>query len=385
MLAGAPSAIDLASELRLVHIVDSLDWGGAERLLVTLAEYLEPAEARLTIVELNDSRELEAPYTRELDRLEIPIFRFPGRRLISPGRIRDLAAWLSAQRFDLVHTHLAYANTIGLVCARRGGLPTVASLHANARDTRHPWRQLLEDWSLRRCADRIVAVAESVAEANRARYAPVPVVTIPNVVAVSARPDFGHRVEMRRKLGIGSSATVIVAVARLAAIKAYPDLFAAQRLISQQHPDAQLLVVGDGELREELRSQVATAVPTGGIRLLGARDDVADILDAADVFVSSSRSEGMPLAVLEAMAAGLPVVATTTGDLPQLIGPECGALVAPGSPEAIAAAVVRLLDDPERRRQAGQAARRRVAANARPREWVEKLLALYADVLSDAH
>ena len=75
MLAGAPSAIDLASELRLVHIVDSLDWGGAERLLVTLAEYLEPAEARLTIVELNDSRELEAPYTRELDRLEIPIFR----------------------------------------------------------------------------------------------------------------------------------------------------------------------------------------------------------------------------------------------------------------------------------------------------------------------
>jgi glycosyltransferase involved in cell wall biosynthesis len=164
------------------------------------------------------------------------------------------------------------------------------------------------------------------------------------------------RAEIRAQLGLEPDAVVAVAVASMRSVKRHPDFVHAVRIAARDYPQLTGIVVGDGPDRPAVQ---AAAAGDPRIVLLGHRDDVARILTAADLFVLASEREAAPMAILEAMAAGLPVIATAVGSVPEIVSEgETGRLVAPGQPEALARALAELASDPELRARMGAAARR---------------------------
>ena len=141
-------------------------------------------------------------------------------------------------------------------------------------------------------------------------------------------------------------------------------------------------MVGDGRLFEAVRAHVKNLGLQDSVRMLGQRDDVAQLLAASDLFVSASHREGLPIAALEAMMAGLPVLATDVGDMPRLITPDTGRLVPAHRPDLLAEALAELLADPEKLLTMGQAARQRAAGEYSMALCVERYMALYQEVLS---
>ncbi|MBU1660371.1 MAG: glycosyltransferase, partial [Chloroflexi bacterium] len=149
--------------------------------------------------------------------------------------------------------------------------------------------------------------------------------------------------------------------------------------LHQKIPAAYLIIVGGGTLYDQLSEQVAALKLEKHTQLLGARTDVPRLLAASDIYVNASHREGLPLAILEAMSAGLPVVATGVGGVPELVGGR-GILVPPRRPEAFTAALVSLLNDPARQRSLGMAARAHVNHHYAPSPWFEQILAVYQEV-----
>jgi glycosyltransferase involved in cell wall biosynthesis len=172
---------------------------------------------------------------------------------------------------------------------------------------------------------------------------------------------------------------VVGNVARLAEQKGHRDLIAAAPAVLERHPDARFAVAGDGELRAELE---ALARPLGEqFTFLGERDDVPDLLASFDVFAYPSRFEGLCLAVIEAQAAGVPVVATPVGGIVEnVVDGKTGLLVPPRDPVALAGAIVRILDDPELARALAERARPRVRERYTRQRMVERTLALYDSI-----
>src|SRR5262245_21672799 len=181
-----------------------------------------------------------------------------------------------------------------------------------------------------------------------------------NGIDVGGLPAVGMRARVRKELGVPDNALVVGTVARLDPVKDLPTLI---RALAQRHRAGVptiLLVIGDGSERAHLEASAREAGTASSIRFLGHRDDARDLLAGCDVYANSSISEGISLTILEAMAAGLPVIATRVGGTPEIVDSTCGILVPARDPRAVAEALVQLTCDPERRWQLGQAARARV-------------------------
>jgi glycosyltransferase involved in cell wall biosynthesis len=189
------------------------------------------------------------------------------------------------------------------------------------------------------------------------------VATILNGIDTARFGAAGDPAQARRALGLNGRGPVIGTVGRLEPVKDHATLLQAFRRVREAHPGAALVVAGDGPLREPLEAQARALGLAGSVTFLGRRSDVADWLGGLDVFVLSSVSEGLPLTVLEAMAAGVPVVSTDVGGIQEIIrAPGEGRLVAPRSPDSMAEAVLALLADEAARRAIGRAGRERVRA-----------------------
>jgi glycosyltransferase involved in cell wall biosynthesis len=272
---------------------------------------------------------------------------------------RDLAGFaelvrlLRRERPDLLHASSSKAGVLGRLAAAVSGVPVrIFTVHGWAFAAHSGVPSRLYRW-----ADRLVeplttvtiCVSEHQREAGLAAgtCASERTVVIPNAVDVSTPPR-SRPVERPRPL--------IVAVGRLKAPKDFPTLVSALAALPRDSFDA--LIVGDGPDRPRLEEQIRTCGLAGRVRLAGERRDVPDLLAEADVFVLPSRSEGHPVSVLEAMAAGVPVVASRVGGIPEQVDDGVtGLLVAPGDPEALAAALGRLAADPALRRRLGAAGR----------------------------
>jgi glycosyltransferase involved in cell wall biosynthesis len=179
---------------------------------------------------------------------------------------------------------------------------------------------------------------------------------LPN--GIPAPPEHGP--DLRPELGVPPGVPLIGAVGRLWVEKGYDDLIAAVALARSRVPDLRCVILGDGPQEAHLRSVIAERGLEAHVLLPGRRRDVADVIRCLDVAVLSSRREGSPLAMLEYMAAGAPIVATAVGGVPELVHDgEHGVLVPPSDPSALAAAIVRLVADPALARRLGDAARAR--------------------------
>ena len=189
----------------------------------------------------------------------------------------------------------------------------------------------------------------------------------------------------RRENGVAADALVFAHVGRFMAQKNHLDLVAAFQQVASADPRALLVLAGDGELRETVRARAASLGLEGAVRFLGLRDDVPELLGAADAFVLSSAWEGLPIAVLEAMAAGLPVVATAVGGVPELVrSGETGWLVAPGAPAALGAAMLALSRDLAAARAMGECGARLVRGRHTVEGMVTGYAALYLELVGRA-
>ena len=228
-----------------------------------------------------------------------------------------------------------------------------------------------------------VAVADEVRASIQQLYGYPDPPLIPNGVPTTEyAPDPDARAQWRQAHGIEPHATVLVHVGRFAPPKNHALLVEAFAQVRSDAP-LYLLLVGAGELEDAVREQVAGLGLQGRVRFLGVRADVADILRASDMFVLSSRWEGNPLSVMEAMAAGLPVVSTAVGGVPELVRDrETGLLVPSEDAGALTRAVQALVDDPVRRQAMGAAARQHAVAHFDIRHTVRGYEQLYERLLS---
>jgi glycosyltransferase involved in cell wall biosynthesis len=273
-----------------------------------------------------------------------------------PRELSRVANRLAEFGADVLHTHMSSAHSLGAVIRVWRGAPLVATAHN---------RHFQLHWVFN---DRVIAPSRSTAAYHRRVNLPLggAVEVIPNFVDGSAIRPAGKtaRAEARRRLGLHPAALVIGSVADITANKRPSDLVKAVRPLLESRPEAILVLVGGVQDADEAeRVRLAAGSFENRVRLLGRRDDAPRLLAAFDIFALVSRSEEAPMAVLEAMAAGLPVVGTDVGGIGELvIAEETGLLAPPRDVEAIAERLARLAGNAELRRRLGEAGRGRALA-----------------------
>lgn len=388
--------------MKIVHVITTLGVGGAEKHLLWLTTGQVAAGHTVQVVFLKGDGELAGDF-RDAG-VDVAFVDFDKARFGTLRRaVRDLAALLRAEAPDIVHTHLLKADALGALAARRAGIRAlVASKHNDERALLRKPVGWVHGWLSRRVA-RTIALSDHVARfvAEHGRVDPARIRRIYYGVDATRLQPSRDRARVRQDLGLSEDTQVLVCVGRLAPQKDHPTLLAAlDRLVSGRDrassgssgssaPSApvQLLIVGgdpfgDGLARVEAR--VRDLGVGGSVRLLGIRDDVPDLLGAADLFVLPSLWEGLGLVFLEAMAVGLPVVATTVSAVPEVVSDgETGWLVPPGDPAALADALAEALADADERRRRGEAGRRRLLERfALPRMMAE-VRSVYDEVLEE--
>ena len=301
------------------------------------------------------------------------------------GGAVGLARLLRRERIDVLHTHTAVAaNVLSRLAGRIAGVPVVSHLHIENHFRSQPVaRAVLRslDNATARLAARVVAVSQDTRAALvRQGYPPGRVEVVPNGIAVPPPREPTGR--LREELGLPPGAPLVGEIARLCDVKGQRELIRALAKL----PDVHAVLVGDdlernGAYRELLVREARTAGVGDRVVLTGYRPDVPEILDELDVVALPSWIEGLPLVLLEALAHGRPVVATPVGGTPELVvDSETGLLVPPRDPEALAAALRRLLDDPVLAARLGEAGRERVRDRFSVEAMTARLLALYDEV-----
>lgn len=329
--------------------------GGAEHMLLHLAEELRRRGHEVCPVGPADRGPWLAGQFRARG---FEPERYTMRRNLDVGCLRALAATLRRRGVDVVHSHEFTMGVYGAAAARLIGRPHVLTMHGGRYYAERLQRRVALSAAAR--ASRTVGVsAAAAADLERTlwlRRGSVRV--IPNGIA----PSRGDGSRLRAELGLAPDALLVVAVGNLYPVKGHVVLVRALAALHRAGVDGELhvAIAGRGEEEPALRAAAASAGVADRLHLLGYRDDAADVVAAADVFAMPSLSEGLPLAILEAMNAGKPIVASRVGGIPEALADgEHALLVPPGDHAALAAALRRLLDDHALRQRLGCAARRR--------------------------
>ena len=365
--------------MRVAQLIDNLDVGGAEKLQVTLASAARERDVELTVINLGFKK--NQPLEKSLEALGARVIRMSARKLLDWRAMRNLAQLLRRERFDVLQSHLEYANIIGALTGRLTGTPVIGTLHsAFLHPKHHPMIHKLEAWSLRHASKRVVAVGQVVAQAHQERLGFRSINVIPNAVASVPPLSEIERYQLRYELCGDVTRPLVISVGRLTEVKGYFDLLDAFAMLRETSPNAALLIVGGGYLYDELAAKIKTLGLSDHAWLLGLRNDVPRLLGASDLYVSASHWEGLPLSVLEAMMAGLPIVATKVGDLPQVVVEGTGTLVEPKSPAQLTSGLQFFLQNPARMQAYGAAAQKHATRHHSVEAWFNQLLTLYREV-----
>ena len=375
--SGAAPSGRFGRPLRPLLVVDSLNVGGAERHVVDLALALQ-REGHAVTVACSVPGSLAEPL--EAARIAVrPILGRIVKRRVSLPYARELRKLLGRERFDLVHAHI-YASAAASALATVGsGLPLVVTEHTEAL-----WQgrggRLFSPWMYRR-ASRVIAVSDAIRRrlVERDGLSPAKITLLPNSVP-PVRQAHGDALPLPKEL---AERPLVGVVARLQPEKGVASFLKAASHVAGEVPDARFVVVGDGPLRKELFGLAEELGIRDRVLFLGFRPDAQALLKLMDVVAVPSVSEGTPLVVLEAMSAGVPVVASRVGGIPGQIQPgREGILVPPGDAQALGDALLGLLRDPESARRMGEAGRLRAETEFSHENMVRKVEGIYRDALT---
>lgn len=346
------------SRIRVIHIVPMLSPGGAERVAVHIVKGLNRKRFEPIIISFADPMNCDLDQMLAQAGVEV---RYLGKK---PGfdyrMYRRLHRVLAEYEPDIVHTHLQVLRYALPTMLLLGNACLLHTVHNLAEREIEPPARVVHRYAFSHGVVPI-AVGEEVAVSMKRLYKIPHCRVIANCIPTDryASPQVS-REQWRAQEGFANDGVLFVCVARFARQKNHALLLNAFAMGPASNPRARLILVGDGVLRSELETQVATLGLGDRVRLLGLRTDIPEVLGASDVFVLSSDYEGNPLSVLEAMAAGLPTVATAVGGVPSLLADKTGGvLVQPGDAEEFSNAMESLLADRQLRHSMGAAAARR--------------------------
>jgi len=360
--------------LHVMHLVPLLRVGGMEQGVVKLVNGLDRSRVRSSVVTFNAPDSLALALRPDV-RLEV----LAKRNGNDPRLVLHLHRLLRHHRPHIVHTHSWGTLLEGYMAARAARVPFVVhGEHGTMEEGRV--NVVLQRWAWHR-VDRVVSVSSRLADrlAERIGFPRERIVTIRNGVDLD-RFRAVSREDARRALGLTPSQLVVGTVGRLVPVKDHANLLRAMAILRARGRQPGLVIVGEGPLRVELERLAGSLGLADSVRMLGARPDVESVLVALDVFVLSSKSEGLSNTIIEAMASGLPVVATSVGGADELVEHgRTGLLVPREDPEALAEAVAALLDDAARRGEMGRAGR----AKAEREFSLERMLAGYERLYLD--
>ena len=366
----------------LVAVVTGLGVGGTERHLLAVLPRLRSYGFLPRVACLRRGGAL-APHFAAAG-IEVAEFGGSGGVPAAIRTVPRLRSWLSGHRPDILHFFLPEAYLLGTIATLgMGGLVRVMSRRSlNHYQLHHPFAARVE-MSLHRHMDALLANSDAVATELWGEGVPAERLhVIPNGIVIEPG---GDRTMTRTLLGLTPEALVISVVANLIAYKGHADLLDALAAARARLPRSWvLLCVGrDHGIGADLAARAEAAGLAAHVRFLGQRDDVPDLLAASDIAVSASHEEGSSNAVLEAMAAGLGVVATDAGGNAEAIRPGIdGLLVPPRDPAALGAALVALADDAGLRARLGEAARTRATRDFSLTACVDRYAALYRGLLA---
>jgi glycosyltransferase involved in cell wall biosynthesis len=364
--------------VKVLHVHKLTGVSGSEAHLLALLPALRERGVDACFLGL-DVPGTDAPrFYEALDRLSVPHRAVRCGLDVSPRLLRDVVRAVRAERPDLVHTHLVHADVYGGAAARLLGIPSLSTRHNDDRYLLGPFRYV--DRAFARPARRLIAISDAVRVfLERAGHDPRKLLTIR--YGLDELPP-APSAPTPEAAGIPADVPLALAVGRLIEQKDHPTLLRAFARVHERVPAARLAILGSGRLEADTR-RLVEGLGLADVVVLPGRTEIRDWLERAQVFVHTSRWEGFGIVLLEAMLAGLPVVATRVSAVPEVVADgETGVLVEPGDDAAVAGALAELLADPDRARALGEAGRRRAQAEFSVARMAERTHAVYDEVLA---
>jgi len=369
---------------KVFYFLDSLEVGGTETQAVELALRMSASAYDVTLGCLR----VKGPLLEKLKGSGVATREFhPAGGLDSPRglyQLARLAAYLRREKIDVVHTHDLWTNLMGVVAARMAGVPAIVS---SRRDLAHfDWYQGSKRNWLRRIQNLsgvVLANATPIRDAliSEDGFAPEKLRVIHNGVD-TAKFQRGRRDRERLFPGTQNQKLVVLVGNMHTDVKGHPWLIDAAPAVLREFQETRFVFAGDGDSRPAFEEQVATLGLQGSFMFLGRRSDIPDVLASSDIAVLPSRAEGLPNAVLEYMAAGLPTIASRVGGNAELVEDGVtGLLVPPEDSSAIAAALLRLLRDPDLSRKMAENGRKVAVENYSFERLIREVDALYTELL----
>ena len=379
---GERLTVNLAP-IPVIHLIWALTPGGAERQAVEIAKGFHGHGCAVTMVCLTRRGSL----ADELTPLGVEVICLDKKSGLDWSVVTRLTEILKERQIKVLHAHMFTASLWGRIAARRARTPVVIA-HEHSTHTLDAWWRKTIDCVLLGWEEKVVTVSRDLEEQfKEAGYPSKKLLTIPNGLRLKGWDEAPSQAEVRRKLHIKDDATVVVAVGALEPRKDHRNLLQAMAVLSdllQEEARPVLLLVGDGPSRQELQGMAEKFSKKIEVRFMGEQPDVRDFLWAANIYACSSFTEGTSIALLEAMAAGTPVVATEVGGNPEVLDQgKAGLLVPARDATALATAMYQVLSSTKEAKDRAACARERVRQEYSRKTMLERFAHLYVDSLKE--
>jgi glycosyltransferase involved in cell wall biosynthesis len=366
-------------KINILHIIPGLGIGGAEKVVLALHRCTDRNRFNTRIIHWGEQQALLS----RGETSDSAIIKEELKKVMSVGTICKLLRSVRENQSDIIQTHLIDADLLGFFVSLLMRKPVIVTIHSYPfpTETRHGLRYRI----ISLFNSRFICVSNTVKDhfSRATGIASGRIDVVHNGIPLAEFSKEGNeqeRAALRRQFSIPGDHRIVGTVARLIEDKGHRYLLSAVPSILAAHPKTTVLLVGDGELRAELVALCHELAIERRVIFAGTRTDIPDLLDIMDIFVYPTFREALGISVIEAMAMGKVIVATDDAAIPELItGGQEGLLVHPGDPQGIAAAVIDLLNNPERRKALGKAAKRK-AAHFSTEQMARKMEEIYRQV-----
>lgn len=370
-------------KLNVLQLNTPATLAGAERVLLNYLACHDADRFAVTVASFVNSRRQSNAFTEELEKRDIPFRKIPVSYLTQGAVLRETVRLIRDCRIDLVHSHGYRSDIIGYMAARRAGVPIVSTVHGWTPVT---WKlrryEQLDRWFLKRF-DGVIGVSREIVDSLlECGVQPDRVRLFHNAVPVSGADE--GRAEEKTPLVRTPGERIILTVGRLSSEKGIDILLRAFHRYCSREPGTRLVIVGDGPLRVELAALAEELGLADRVLFAGYTNTVERYYKVADLFVLPSRTEGLPMVILEAMQAGLPVVCTRVGGIPEVIDNGItGVSVPPEDSDALGRAMSMVLGDPALASKLADLGRKSVYERFSAESWAKKIEGFYQNTVTE--
>ncbi|MCD4780910.1 MAG: glycosyltransferase [Candidatus Omnitrophica bacterium] len=351
----------MPKKINIIHLIPALNIGGAEKVVLNLCRHFDPARFKLTLVYWQGNDDL----LPEFKKSPVQIIKLQLKTVISLNSVLKIRRLIKTTQADIIHTHFIDADLLGFLSSRFLRTAMIVDIHSYPfpDKTTHCLRYYLMSFGIKKflCVSNTVKAVIQ----QKTKIPDKKIKVVYNGITLDSRYDPRSRKErgrIKQSLNIPEGHIIVGNISRLILDKGQEYLIRAMPDIIQSHKNVIALIIGDGELRDQLKQLASDLNIESHIIFTGTRTDIPELLSIMDVFVFPTFREAMGITVLEAMAAEKPIIATDDAAIPELIRHRKeGLLIHPGNEQLITQAVQALLDDKESARQYAKNARQRVS------------------------